>query len=197
MENFCINPPHQLDNKSSKIPTDIELPVLTADNAILYKHFNDSYSYLYPVGLHSGLVLHNSQYYYFYHDITNAPTRYGRNLGDVCFSHNIYLLKDDYAKKLINTKTTNYWEIILHSFFYFGKTYLSIGVGNHIKNYIYESTIVENTLIIPYSKTPASLRSKSLVKDFLKQHQTDYPKSIDNIEINRALYREMILSTLV
>jgi hypothetical protein len=193
MENFYINPIKSSES-SSKIPTNIELPIINMDNAILYLNRDNSDYYnsfnLYPI--HSGLVLHNSQYYYFYHDIINTPTQYGKNRsGNICFSYNIYLLKDDYAKELINIKTTNYWEIILHSFFYFSKSYLSIGFGKQITNYIYESNIVGDTLIIPYGKTPASLRSKTLIKDFLK------PKSINSIEINRTLYREMILSEVL
>lgn len=177
----------------------VDLPRINMDNAILYFNrdiTNKYYNSLNIDPIHSGLVLYKSQYYYFNYDILGASNRTKVN-DSPCFSYSIYLLKDDYAKELINTRQANYWELIFHSFFNFSKTYLSVGIGDYVTNYISESRIENDTLIIPYEKSPSSLRDKCLISEYLDQHRKDYPKSLIKMDINTPLLRDMLLSELI
>jgi len=177
-----------------KIEIDLDIPVISMDNAIVFDCQEMDYQSIFNLGpIQSGLMLYKGRYYYFLHDIINTPKSYGRRT-KTNHSYNIYPILDVTAQEIIECKKVNRWKVQFEAFYYFGEYYLSIGSDDYNKFYKYISFLTGRGLFMPYPISPSEMEDGVTIGKFMEDHLLKH--RFTGLQLNMSVWRDIKLELL-
>lgn len=185
---------HTDSNINKKKILDLDIPVISEDNAILYLKRNDDYTQHFKLPeIGKGLVLYKHTYYYFDHNILNTPIGYTTNP----YSYDVYPITTDLAEKLIKEKKSLKWEIYFNCYANFQTSYLMVRNNGYITNYKYDGRIEGDKLILPKSISPANITEGISIEKYIETHNKQYPYAKEKLELNRRIIRDNLINDVL
>ena len=184
--------PTIMDRNSVKL---FDIPIIDESNAILRFEKDDDYrkTFCTPI-INAGITFHNGKYYFFDHNIVETPKSFVKV--DV---HAIYQISHNSVIKILKSGTYLYnpWELIFDNWINYNINYTHIKKDKYIDIKYYTTKVVDDYLISCYDKSPSNflikLKKENIsIEDFLKSC-----KSNNKFILNKNLYRNLILKSII
>jgi hypothetical protein len=196
--------PIRMDRDSVEL---FDISIINYDNALLRFEQDIDYrkTFRLPI-INAGITFHNDKYYFFDHNIVETPKSFSKV--DV-HAYNIYQISPKLVFKILKNFTHepfmdigrvykyNSWELIFDNWINYGINYTHIKKDNYIDIKCYTTKIVDNYLISCYGRCPADYL-RSLEKENISiEYFLESCKSNSEFILNKNLYRETILKSLI